>query len=314
MATEDTDTEEGGQTEDTGDTGAEETDVEPAEGDRQAAADTEKPKSKRDQRRANRFQEERNARARAEQELGELRGRYSGLEQQFNEFRQQIERDKQQAQQSNASSEAKNRITGLRQQARNFLVQSAQAKDPATAQQLLDKHDALMDEADDLRDEMRDEARWEKRRGELQNQGPSAELMGEQMYFLSKYPWLDGNVEAQKMIRARFEGLVESGKRQANRATMEEAVTGIAKLLRLGGTPNGASDRSRQVYAGMGQRDGEVDDSPSVGSVTAEDVENSRAHRKLALLLYSDLEPKQAYAKYAKEIGSKSMREANGVR
>lgn len=311
MATEDNDTEAGGQTDDSGDSGGEE--AEPAEGDRQAAKGDgeDKPKGGRDKRRANRFQEEREARLRAEQQFGELQGRYSGLERQFTEFRQQIERDKQQAQQSNASTETRTRISSLRQQARNYLMQAAQAKDNnELAQRLIDKHDELMDEADDLRAEMREEGRWEKRKGEFQQQGPSAEMMGEQMYFLSKYPWLDGNVEAQKMIRARFDSLVESGKRQPSRATMEEATTAIAKMLGLGGRQPGPSDRSRQVYAGTGHGDGEQDDSPSSGSMSADEVENTRGLRKLALLAYPDLEPRQAYAKFAKNEGSRAK---NGV-
>lgn len=301
MATEETETEEGGQTDDSGDTGSDESDTDPGEGEGgESAAAAEKPT--RTQRRANRFQEERNARQRAEQELAEWRGRHTALESQFAEFRQQIERDRQQAQQADAGSQARQKINSVREQAWNYLAAASQAKTVAEAKELRDKYQELMDEADDMRDEMRDESRWERRRGEL-NQGPSAELMGEQMYFLSKYPWLDGHEEAQKMIRARFESLVSSGKRQANRATMEEAVTGIGKLLRLGGTANGVSDRSRQVYAGMGQRDGEHDNSEPSGSMSVEEVENSLAFRKMAQLTYPELEPRQAYAKWAKMQG-----------
>lgn len=304
MATEEGETEEGGQTEDSGDTGDTETETETeGGGEKQEAAGDKPARGQRDARRANRYREANEARLTAERELGELRGRYQALEGQFNEFRQQQERDRQAAQNTNASTEARQRVSSLREQARNFLVQSAQSKDPALAKQLLDKHDALMDEADDLRDEMRDEARWEKRRGELTNQGPNPELMTEQMYFLGKYPWLESNVKAQKMARAHFEDLVASGKRQANRATMEEGVTWAAKMLGLGGR-TGPSDRSRQVYAGMGQRDGEHDDGESSGTMSVEEVKNTLAYRKLAQLSYPELEPEQAYAKWAKLQGS----------
>jgi hypothetical protein len=42
--------------------------------------------------------------------------------------------------------------------------------------------------------------------------------------------------------------------------------------------------------------------------MTADDVENNLALKRMALSTYNNLEPKQAYAKFAKEIGSKALR------
>lgn len=298
MATEDTDTEAGGQAEDSGDTGESEESTVSDEGEKQVAGEGEAPRPSRTQRRANRFQEERNARTRAEQERDELRGRYTSLEQQFNEFRQEIARDKREAQRTDASTETRQKVSGLRQQARGYLVASANEKDPNRAQQLLDKHDELMDQADDLRDEMRDEARWEKRRGELAGQIPNQNTMAERSYFESRYPWLSTNKKAQALADAHYVELVEGG-RPAGRATLEQAVTWAAKVLGIGGraTP---SPLSRQVYAGTSQRDGEMDDSAPSGGITVEDVKNNLAFKRMAQLTFNQDDPDVAYAKWAK--------------
>lgn len=304
MATEDTETEEGGQVEDTGEGGDESADDGGEGVERVAAKDDDKPaRPNHKERKANKFREEKEARARAELELGELRGRYAALEGQFGELRQQIERDKREAQQSSASNEAKGKVTALRQQARNYLVQSAQAKDPETAQRLLDKHDELMDQADDLRDEMRDGARWEKRRGELAGQMPNQEIISERTYLEGRYPWIATNAEARALADARFNSLVSDKKRQPNRATMEEALTYAARVLGIGGR-SAPTERSRQVYAGMGQRDGEMDEGGSSGGMSVEEVKNNLAFKRMAQLSYPELEPEQAYAKWAKAQGS----------
>lgn len=237
--------------------------------------------------------------AAAERELGELKGRYSGLESQFNELRQQIERDKHQAQQSNATNEAKSKIASLRQQARNYLVQSAQSKDPAEAQRLLDKHDELSDQANDLRDEMRDSERWEKRKGEISGQMPNSAVMGEVMYFSAKYPWLDSNVKAQKMARAHFEDLVEGG-RQASRATMEEAVTWAAKVLGIGGTNGHASPAQRARYGGVSSGEG-----AGGGGGNSGDIPMTRENEAMALAAYRHLEPAKAIAQWKRDMAAR---------
>lgn len=316
MATEDNDIEAGGQTEDSGDSGEESEDSAGSdEGTPKVASTDGEPKPSRKERRSNRFREANELRARAEQELGELRGRYQGLEQQFNEFRQEVQRDRQAAQQSSASTETRQKVSGLRQQARGYLVASANEKDPARAQQLLDKHDELMDQADDMRDEMRDEARWQKRRGEIQGQMPNAELIHERNYLEAKYPWLSTSIEGRALADARYNALVGDRQRPRpqNRATMEEALTWAAAKLGLGGRPNGPSPFSRQVYAGTGQRDGEQDDSAPSGSMTVDDVKNTLAFKRLAQLTFAQDDPEVAYAKWAK-LQNSSNKNGAGAR
>ena len=299
MPTEDTDTEAGGQAEDTGDAGGEE----PAEGasaEPQAKAEGKGSPGARDKRRGDRYREATAARETAERALAEVQSRYQSLESSFNEFRQQIERDKRDAQQSNASTETRQQVSSLRQQARNFLVQSAQEKDPSRAQQLLDKHDELMDKADDLRDEMRDNARWEKRRGEIRNDIPNPEYQREMSLLEAKYPAVMSSKKAMALADQHYVELVQSGTRQAGRATLEEAITWAGKVLGLGGRTNGNSQLSRQVYGGRGAGDGEQDEGDSSGGMTADDVKNSLPLRRMALASFNTDDPEVAYAKFAK--------------
>lgn len=294
-------TEEGGQTEDSGE-GSEDTETESTgdEGEAAAKPNGEAPKGQRDKRRGNRFREATEARVRAETELAELRGRYSGLESQFNEFRQQITRDKQEAQQTNASTEARDKVQSLRDQAWNYMAQAGQqGTNQEAARALIRKYHELMDQADDLRAEMRDGPAWERRQREIASQIPNQENLAERSYFEGRYPWLGSNVKARALADAHYVELVQSGKRQPGRATLEEAVTYAAKVLGIGGKPNGASNLSRQVYAGTGQRDGEMDNSEPTGSMTAEDVKNNLPLKRLALLSYSQEDPEVAYQKFA---------------
>lgn len=308
MATEDTGIEEGGQVEDSGDGG--EAAEEPAGAEPQRGAPAKGEPGARDARRANKLREEKEARTRAEAELGELRGRYSGLEQQFGELKSQIERDRREAKQSNASTETRQQVSSLRQQARGYLVASANEKDPQRAQQLLEKHDELMDKADDLRDEMRDSARWEKRRGELAGSMPNPEHQREMSYLAAKYPAVMNSRKAMALADQHYIELVEGKTRPPGRATLEEAITWAAKTLGLGGR-GGPSPMSRQVYGGRGGGDGEMDDSASSGSMSVEEVKNNLAFKRLAQLAYPQDEPDVAYAKWAKNQGGPAK---NGAR
>jgi hypothetical protein len=42
--------------------------------------------------------------------------------------------------------------------------------------------------------------------------------------------------------------------------------------------------------------------------MSADDVRNNLGLKRMALSLYNNLDPDQAYAKFAKEIGAKAMR------
>ena len=89
--------------------------------------------------------------------------------------------------------------------------------------------------------------------------------------------------------------------------TMEEAITWAAKTLRLSNGHGAPSPVSRNAYVGQGQRGGEEDEGGG-GSMTAEDVKNNLALKRMALSTYNKLDPEQAYAKFAKEIGAKALR------
>lgn len=306
----DEDIESGGQTDDSDAGGDEpEADVETGgdEGEHKAARDSEPAdRPSRKERRANRMREANEAREAAVREAAELRARVAAAEQAAHEAHRRIEERERQSQTTTQAAQAKERIAAIRRQAKTQLAMSAQSKDPEQAERYWDEFQRLNDEADDLRDELRDAERWEKRKGEIAGAMPNQGIIEEKQYFQAKYPWVATNVEARSLADGRFATLVANG-RPATRQTMEEAVTYAAKVLRIGGTgaPNPAS---RNAYVGMGQRDGEGDGGGTGGTMTAEDVRNNLALKRMALQIYNNLDEQQAYAKFAKEIGTKALR------
>lgn len=307
----DEDIESGGQTDDSdaGDTG-DEADAGSSDegGERQAAKGEDAgERQTRKERRANRMREANEARATAQREAAELRARVERAEAAAADAQRRIEERERSSQNNDRTAQARERITKLRQQAKSQLALSAQSKDPAQADKYWDEFQRLNDEADDLRDELRDAERWEKRKGELAGQIPDQGLMEEKQYIQAKYPWVTTNVEGRSLADGRFAALVASG-RPPTRQTMEEALTYAAKILRLGGS-SAPSDASRQRYVGTSGRDGEMDSGGSGGSMSAEDVKNNLALKRMALSTYNNLDPEAAYAKFAKEIGSKALRE-----
>lgn len=306
----DEDIESGGQTDDSdaGDTGDDADEGASEEGgERQAARPESTDRPSRKERRANKMREATEAREAAVREAAELRARVERAEAAAADVQRRFEERERSSRTNDQATQTKERITKLRQQAKSQLALSAQSKDPAMADKYWDEFQRLNDEADDLRDELRDAERWEKRKGELAGAIPNQELMEEKQYIAAKYPWVATNVEARSLADGRFSALVASG-RPPTRQTMEEALTYAAKVLRLGG--NGApSDASRQRYVGMGARDGEDNGGGTGGTMTADDVRNNLALKRMALLQYNNLDPEQAYAKFAKEIGTKAMRE-----
>ncbi len=307
MATEDNDTEAGGQTEDTGDTGEETEPAEPADtGERQAATEDtgEKPRVPRAQRRAAVVRESAIARAAAEREAADLRARVQRAEEKAEEAQRRVDERERNAQSNDKAPQTKQRISSLRAQARDQIVLAASLKGEA-ASQAWERHQELMDEADDLRDEIRDEARWTKRRGEIAGSIPNQEMMAERQYLEAKYPQVVTNARARALADATFADLIQQG-RPPSRATMEEAITWAAKTLRLGGN-SAPGANSRNAYVGMGQRDGEADEGGG-GTMSVDDVRNNLALKRMALATFNQDDEMVAYAKFAKQIGTKAMR------
>jgi len=311
----DEDIESGGQTDDSdaGDTGDEsEGSSDDGGGERQAARDdggepAARPESPRTRRRKDAMREATIAREAAVREAAELRARVQAAEQAAQDVQRRLEERERSSQVQSEAQKSQERIATLRRQAKTHLAMSAQAKDPATAEKEWAEFERLNDEANDLRNEMKDAERWEKRKGEIRGSMPDQNLMEEKQYFQAKYPWVSTSVEGRSLADGRFAALVNSG-RPATRQTMEEAITYAAKMLRLGGggTQNPAS---RNAYVGMGQRDGESDGGGNGGTMTAEDVRNNLALKRMALSTYNKLDENEAYARFAKEIGSKALRE-----
>ncbi len=305
----DEDIESGGQTDDTGDTGVDETDDAPADVAEPVAAKTDgDAPAPRAQRRVHHMRAAAMAKAAAEKERDELRQRIAQMEQDHRETRQRIEQREQQTRQQDTTSQTKEKVSSLRDRAWDALAQSAVAKDRGDAVRYRKEYERLQDEANELLDNMRDSERWQKRQGEIQQSMPNTEMLAERQYFEAKYPWVSTSVEGRSLADGRFNALVRGG-RPSNRATMEEAITYAAKALRLGGG-SAPSDASRQRYAGFAGRDGEADDGAQSGSMSADEVKNDLALKRMALGLFREDDPEVAYAKFAKTIGSKAKQQA----
>lgn len=303
----DEDIESGGQTDDS-DAGGEEPEADTGgdEGGQSAAApEADKPQRSRAERRKDVVRQNAIARAAAERERDELRQRVAAAEQAAQDVQRRLEERERQSQTSNETTQKRDKINALRRQAKTHLAMSAQLKG-AEAEKEWDEFQRLNDEADDLRDELRDADRWEKRKSEITGQLPNQGLIEEKQYLQARYPWLSTNVEGRSLADGRFQALVANG-RPPTRQTMEEAITYAAKILRLGG--NGAPNpASRNAYVGTGQRDGEGDGGGSSGTMTADDVKGNLSLKRMALGAYPQLDPEQAYVKFAKEIGTKALR------
>lgn len=313
MATEDDGTEAGGQ-DDGGDVDSTE-DVTPvddgAEPERTAKDDGEKPKQPRAARRVHHMRAASIAKEAAERERDEYRRRLEETENRTRELQQRWEQHQQQTQAQSTNAQKTERIQTLRRQARQSLALSAQTKGEE-AERYWNEYERLNDEANDIRIEMRQEEDWKKRQSEIQQSIPNQELIQERQYLSARFPWVETSVEGRGLADARFNTLTrpvtQGGMgRPATRETMIEALTYAAKTLRLGGQ-SAPTEASRQRYTGFAQRDGEADDGAASGAMSPEEVENNLAYKRLALGAYPQLEPKQAFAKWAREIGSKAKR------
>jgi hypothetical protein len=305
MATEDTDTEAGGQTDDS-DAGGDEPEPDATDDapERQAAKPEEGDRLPRKQRRANAMREAKEQREAAIREAAELRQRVSAAEAAAQEVRARLEERERTSQTNSKAEQTMNRVKSLRQQAKDQIVLAASLKG-SEASAAWDKHQELMDEAEDLRRELWAEGERQRLKGELQQNAPNPHAAQALVGHDVQYPWLTSNPEAVSMADTRLTYLINSG-RPFNRQTVVEALAWTAKALRLGG--HAPSDASRQRYIGTGQRDGAGDDGASNGTMTVEDVRNNLGLRRMALSLYNNLDEQQAYAKFAKEIGTKALR------
>lgn len=310
----DEDIESGGQTDDS-DAGGEEPEADTGDeggGERQAAKPEagDKGESPRKQRRAHAMREATIAREAAVREAAELRARVQAAEQAAQDVQRRLEERERSSQTQSESQKNQARITQLRGQAKSHLGLSGQyaaAGRTADADREWAEFERLNDEANDIRNEMKDAERWEKRKGEIAGQLPNQGLMEEKQYIQAKYPWVATSHEGRSLADGRFAALVANG-RPPTRQTMEEAITYAAKMLRLGGGGT-QSPASRNAYVGVGGRDGEGDGGGTGGTMTAEDVRNNLGLKRMALSLYNNLDEQQAYAKFAKDIGTKALRE-----
>jgi len=238
------------------------------------------------ERRAQEFQRsletERQERQRIEREVAEMR-----------QERQQ--RDRQTQSQSQAE-QTKEKIASLRRVAQMHLARSAQLQG-AEAQKAWDEFQRCEDEARDLRDEMRDNERWEKRKGELQQQMPNPQATQALAGHETAYPWLTTNQEAVNMADTRLTYLMNAG-RPLNRQTVVEALSWTARAMGLGGHQP-ATDAQRARYGGIPGGEGAGN---GEGPRT---IKMGRHEEALAKAAYPQLEAKQAYKQWAKDVAAR---------
>lgn len=244
------------------------------------------------ERRANEFKQtletERQERLRIDRELAEMRGR--------------LEERQRSTQTQDKTAERQSKINQLRQQAKSHLSMSAQlaaAGRTAEADKAWDEYQRLNDEADDVRDELRDEKRWESRRAEIQQGMPDPQAAQALIGFEGQYPWLTSNKEAVETADIRLTWLVNNG-RPFNRQTVNEALAWTAKQMALGGH-SAPSDQQRRLYGGVPGGEG-----PGSGGEGPKTIKMGRHEEALARAAYPQLEAKDAYKQWAKDISARN--------
>jgi hypothetical protein len=229
------------------------------------------------------LESERAERQRMDRELAEMRGRLT-------------ERERA-SQGDDKHAKTRDQIAALRKQAKAHLFFSAKATDPNQADKEWEEHQRLMDEADDLRDSMRDESRWEKRRGEIQQQLPNQAHQQAIIGHETQFPWLLNNQEAIETADVRLTYLLNKGA-EMNRQTVASALAWTAQKMGLGGhTPPTESQRAR--YGGIPAGEG------AGGGNERRTIKMGRHEEALAKAAYPQLEAKDAFKQWAKDVAAR---------
>lgn len=240
------------------------------------------------EKRATEFQsqlsQERAEGARRDREIAEMRG--------------QLAERARHGENVNQQTEALKKIGELRRQARSHLFFAAQTKDDSAAERAWSEHDRLNDEANDLRDELRDGERWAKRRGEIQQSMPNPAAAQAMMGHETQFPWLLSNQEAVSRADSELTRLVNMG-HPFNRQTAVMALTWTAKAMGLGGH-SVPSEAQRARYGGIPGGEG-----PGSGN-TPRTIKMGRHEEALAKAAYPQLEAKDAYKQWAKDVSART--------
>jgi hypothetical protein len=221
--------------------------------------------------------------AKALRELAELRGRFD---------------ERERSSQSSQPSKHQEAIEGLRSQWETHAAAAANPKiDESTRRDHVKRAYALEMEIARAQHKMfRDE--------EATNAPPDQReardaIERESRYIEGRFPWMEDNKRASRLVFAEFESLVEDGRPRA-RATMLEACTKIAKQFGFGGREQSAPTGRRfaMVPGGEGAAD---DDGPMTVRVTDAD-------KRLARAMYPSESEGDAVKKWMKEVAVPHVR------
>lgn len=230
------------------------------------------------------LQRERAEGQRRDRELAEMRGR--------------LEERERRGENVDKQTDTVKKIGELRKQARAQLYFASRAGDEAAAEKAWAEHDRLNDEANDLRDELRDAPRWEKRRGELAQNMPNPAVAATLSGHETQFPWLLSNQEAVSRADAELTRLVQSG-HPFNRQTAVMALAWTAKAMGLGGhTPPTSAQRA--AYGGVPGGEG------AGGGGGPRTIKMGRHEEAMAKAAYPQLEAKDAFKQWAKDIAART--------
>lgn len=273
--------------------------------DRGDAPQTPEERVNRKERRANRMREEKEAREAAERTAREAQERIQRMERETAELRGRVAAMSEH-QQRGAVDDIESRVAATRRQAHDFLNQAAVAArsgDQEANRRFLDLYQDKIDEAAEIRQEAKFEARLNERLGAIQQQIMPPQLIAARDSIGREFPWLHGSAPAQAAVDAILDPQLAAG-RPLTVEMMRAACAQVQRDFKLGGGGGQPGARSRQVYAapGGGEVGGGDDDGTSYAMTNAE--------KKLAEATYRELPQKEAWSRFAKEIGIPSRKRA----
>ena len=249
------------------------------------------PKNRRE-RRAAALQEADGRATKWERDATETRQRYERLDREFAEFRGKIEERDRQSQQRQPSKHA-DALKNLRSQWETHAAAAVDSKiDAGTRRQHIERAHELETEIARAQYKMFQE---EHAANAPADQSAAREAAAkEEQYLEARFPWLEGNEEAHGYSWSKFRGLVAAGK-PANRATMVEACTFVAKQFGFGGSTDNPNGNSRRFAAVPGGESGDDDDSPMT-------VRVGEAEKKLARAMFPKESEGDAVRLWIKEV------------
>lgn len=232
-----------------------------------------------------------------QQELARERQEGQRRDREIAEMRGQLQGRARQGENVSKQTEAMDQAAELRKQARSHLFFASQARDESAAEKAWKEHDKLNREAARIENNLDRDEWWEQKRGEVTRDIPNPQVAAALTGHETQFPWLLTNQEALSRADSELTRLQQAG-HPLNRQTAIMALTWTAKAMGLGGhTP--PTDAQRARYGGVPGGEG------AGGAAGPRTIKMGRHEEALAKAAYPQLEAKDAFKQWAKEVGNR---------